>query len=259
MITQIMFFISGLYSLEHMRVLSDGVFALLPWRVACSNLHYRPDSILKGTHPGPVVYSPCRPPGNGTGRHTDLRAPVRTGPRSISDKTSYHKISWSLEAARLKVEIIASLWNLEGTSVAPLPRCLSNFKAIVQLWIQISRLRDLAISYNKTSYRILKRDPVPSISSAADMARGAYPMPSHLSSVRRPSFIRPSTFISKSNRLPQFSFDLSDIWLACAQQYWKKICSIGILIFSFQLFNRFFIIKMDQNRDFWKFWPKFSV
>ena len=51
-------------------------------------------------------------------------------PVSISDKTSYRKISWSLEAARLVVWIIASLWNLAGTSATVLPMSLSNFRAI---------------------------------------------------------------------------------------------------------------------------------
>ena len=45
---------------------------------------------------------------------------------------SYRTISWSLETARLVVLIIISLWNLTATSAALLPRCLSNFKAIVQ-------------------------------------------------------------------------------------------------------------------------------
>ena len=40
------------------------------------------------------------------------------GPVSISDKTSYRKISWSLEAARLVFKIARSLWNLKGTSAA---------------------------------------------------------------------------------------------------------------------------------------------
>ena len=55
--------------------------------------------------------------------------------------------------------MIASLWNLTGTSTAVLPRCLSNFRVIGQLYIQIPRLRDFTRSYNKTSYRILKRGP----------------------------------------------------------------------------------------------------
>ena len=41
---------------------------------------------------------------------------------SLSGKTSYRQISWSLEAARLDVIIIAPLWNLTGTSAALLPR-----------------------------------------------------------------------------------------------------------------------------------------
>ena len=48
---------------------------------------------------------------------------------SPSGKTSYRQIR-SLEAARLDIIMIISLWNLTGISAAPLPRCLSNFKAI---------------------------------------------------------------------------------------------------------------------------------
>ena len=84
---------------------------------------------------------------------------VIQGPISISDKTSCRKILWSLEAARLAVEIITSLWNVTGNSVALLPRCLSNFRAIVQFQIQILQLQDFARSYNKMSYRILKWAP----------------------------------------------------------------------------------------------------
>ena len=54
------------------------------------------------------------------------------GPVSISDKTSYRKILWSLEATRSVVEIIASLWNLTGTSAAVLLMCLSNFRVAGQ-------------------------------------------------------------------------------------------------------------------------------
>ena len=46
---------------------------------------------------------------------------------------------------------------LTGTSALVLPRCLTNFKAIVQFWIRISWLRVFGKSYNKTSYRILKQ------------------------------------------------------------------------------------------------------
>ena len=85
------------------------------------------------------------------------------GPVPISDNTFYPKISPSLEAARLVhvVLIIASLWNFTCASAALLPRCLSNFRAIGQFYTPISRLRDFARSYNKTSYWILKRGPGP--------------------------------------------------------------------------------------------------
>ena len=81
------------------------------------------------------------------------------GPVSISDKTSYCKISWSLEAARLVFIIVRSLWNLIGTSAALLPMCLSNFKAMRKLKLSISRFRDFTRSNDKTSYRILKWGP----------------------------------------------------------------------------------------------------
>ena len=49
---------------------------------------------------------------------------------SVSGKTSYRKISWSLEAARLNVMMLLSLWNLTGISVALLARCLPNLRTI---------------------------------------------------------------------------------------------------------------------------------
>ena len=52
---------------------------------------------------------------------------------SLSGKTSYRKISWSLEAARFGFKHFQSLWNLTGTSAAVLPRCLWNFRAILSL------------------------------------------------------------------------------------------------------------------------------
>ena len=52
---------------------------------------------------------------------------------SLSGKTSYRKISWSLEAARFGFGLFQLLWNLTGISAAALPRCLSNFRAIRSL------------------------------------------------------------------------------------------------------------------------------
>ena len=84
---------------------------------------------------------------------------IDQGPVSISEKTSFRKISWSLEAARFVFRIVWSLWNLTGTSAAVLPMCLSNFKAIRQFKVPISWLRDFTRSYEKTSFRILRRGP----------------------------------------------------------------------------------------------------
>ena len=44
------------------------------------------------------------------------------------------------------------------TSAAVLPRCLSDLRAIGEFWIQSSWLLDFMRPYDKTSYRILKRD-----------------------------------------------------------------------------------------------------
>ena len=73
--------------------------------------------------------------------------------------TSYHKISWSLEAARFGCRLFQSVWNLTGTSAAALPRCLSNFIAIKSLQHPISPLRDFTRFGGKTSHRLVNRGP----------------------------------------------------------------------------------------------------
>ena len=49
---------------------------------------------------------------------------------SLSGRTSYRKISWSLEVSRFGFKLFQLLWNLTGTSAAALPRCLSIFRTI---------------------------------------------------------------------------------------------------------------------------------
>ena len=48
-------------------------------------------------------------------------------------RTSFRKISWSLVSARFGFRLFQSLRNLTGTSAAPLPRCLSNSRALRSL------------------------------------------------------------------------------------------------------------------------------
>ena len=84
---------------------------------------------------------------------------ISLGLYSLSCKTSYRKISWSLKAARFRFKLFQSLWNLAGTSAAALPRCLSNFRAILPLQHPISRLRDFTRFGGKTSYRLVNRGP----------------------------------------------------------------------------------------------------
>ena len=85
--------------------------------------------------------------------------PPSLGLYSLSGKTSYRKISWSLEAARFGSKLLQSLLNLAGTSAALLPMCLSNFRAIRPLQHPISRLRDFTRFGGKTSYRLVTRGP----------------------------------------------------------------------------------------------------
>ena len=76
---------------------------------------------------------------------------------SLNGRTSYPKISRSLEAARFWFGLIQSLWNLTGISTAALPRCLSNFRAMRSLQYPTSRLRDFTRSCGKTSVCLLNR------------------------------------------------------------------------------------------------------
>ena len=66
---------------------------------------------------------------------------TRRGFYSLSGLTSYRKISWSFEAARSGFRLFRSLWNLTGTSTAPLP-LLRDLGAIRWIWHPISRLWD---------------------------------------------------------------------------------------------------------------------
>ena len=78
---------------------------------------------------------------------------------SLSGKTSFRKISWSLEAARFGFKLFQSLWNLAGTSAVLLPRSQSIFRAIRPLQHPITRLRDFMRFDGKTSYRLVNRGP----------------------------------------------------------------------------------------------------
>ena len=63
--------------------------------------------------------------------------------------------------------------------------------------------------------------------------------------------VRPSLRLStlfKSNRLPQFSSGLADIWLECTQHYFPQTCGIGILVF----FNAKFFLLIFNYRKYVK-------
>ena len=78
---------------------------------------------------------------------------------SLSRRTAYCKISWSLEAARLVAIMTISLRNLTGISAAMLPMCLSNFRAIEKIQTWTWRLRDFTRFCGKTSVRLVNRGP----------------------------------------------------------------------------------------------------
>ena len=118
---------------------------------------------------------------------------------SLSGKTSYRKISWSLEAARFGFKLFQSLWNLAGTSAALLPRCLSNFRAIQTLQHPISRLRDFTRFGGKTSCRLVNRGPgSPPISLGVNGSQ-ATDADINLHTLQ-PCLFRPSSLSSAGNR-----------------------------------------------------------
>ena len=82
------------------------------------------------------------------------------GPYSLTGKTFYRKISWSIEAARWDVIMFISIWNLTGTWTALVSGCLSNFRSIGKVLTRISRLRDFTRSCGKTSVHLVNRSPV---------------------------------------------------------------------------------------------------
>ena len=73
------------------------------------------------------------------------------------ERASNRKIRWSLEAARFGLMPFPVVLNLTDTSVAPLPRCLSIFRAMRSLQYPISWVRDFVRFGGKTSYRLLNR------------------------------------------------------------------------------------------------------
>ena len=68
---------------------------------------------------------------------------------SLSGRTSYRWISWSLEAARLDVVMIGSLWN----------RVPVKFQSDWKIKTLISWLRHFTRSYGKTSIRLMNIGP----------------------------------------------------------------------------------------------------
>ena len=81
------------------------------------------------------------------------------GLNSLSGKTSYRQISWSLKAVRLNFIMITSFWNLTGTSAALLLRCLSNFRVTGKSNPKYGGFWDVMRSCHKKVVRLVKRGP----------------------------------------------------------------------------------------------------
>ena len=76
----------------------------------------------------------------------------------ITDRTGFLRhYSVSPEAARFRITLFQSLWNLTGPSEAALPRCLWNFRAIQSSYHPISQLRVFMRFGGKTSYCLVNR------------------------------------------------------------------------------------------------------
>ena len=106
-----------------------------------------------------VPYSP--PMENDSCRGWALYKYVTLGSLSnsyLGERSSYHNISWSLEAARFGFRRFQSLWTLTGNFAAALPKCLSNFWSdtiIITSKLTASRLYEIC---GKTSFRLVNRD-----------------------------------------------------------------------------------------------------
>ena len=81
------------------------------WRPFCPGLHV----IMKVVH---AEFLSIREHGNAFAYQIILHSEMTLGLCSLNGKTSYRKISWSLEAARFEFKLFQSLWNLAGTSAA---------------------------------------------------------------------------------------------------------------------------------------------
>ena len=130
---------------------------------------------------------------------------------SLSGKTSYRKISWSLKAARFGFKLVQSLWNLAGTSAALLPRCLSNFRAMRPLQHTISRLWDFTRFDGKTSYRLVNRGPVVHVSVINRMSDLSLILEQKVPSISV-SFMRTTMTISKRS-FAVVIISWNNIWL----------------------------------------------
>ena len=78
---------------------------------------------------------------------------TRQGLYSLSGKTSYRKISWSLEAARWGFKLFQLLWNLAGSAAAEVPVKFQSDTTIATSNLVASRFG------GKTSYRLVNRGP----------------------------------------------------------------------------------------------------
>ena len=67
--------------------------------------------------------------------------------------------SQGFEAIRFGHKMITSLWNLTGAWATLLPRHISYFRVIGQLWVQFSEFRGYMTSNNKRSHQTLKQTP----------------------------------------------------------------------------------------------------
>ena len=91
---------------------------------------------------------------------------------SPSGKTSYHKISWSLEAVRFGFIRFQSRRNLTGNSAASLLRYLSNFSATRSLSHLIPRLQYFTRSCCKMSPAPSPQSLSPTTGAAVAVAAG---------------------------------------------------------------------------------------
>ena len=79
--------------------------------------------------------------------------------RKLNYVTFHHRLTICMFVFSVGWVVYRVIIHLEHFDITPLPRCLSNFRAIGNVWTWIPRLRDITRSCSKTLVRLVNKGP----------------------------------------------------------------------------------------------------